>query len=260
MPKLLVGGRGGSGKSTLVTLLARQLRGRESVLVLDADESNLGLGAMLGVEPPAKTLLEYLGGRRVLGEKLMAALRGGGRVELFPERLALDSLPPDCVRWDGSLALVRVGKIEHAMEGCACPMGAVARAFLNNLAVGDGQWVLVDAEAGVEHFGRGVLEGVDAVLMVVDPSWDAVVLAEKGATLAQEAGKRFGVVLNKVDGETEHALRERLAMAGIEIKGVLPYSPGLARASLLGEPLEAGAIREELDRLVCGIRGMVGRM
>jgi len=96
--------------------------------------------------------------------------------------------------------------------------------------------------------------------MVVDPSRDAVVLAEKGARLAQEAGKRFGVVLNKVDGETERALRERLAMEGIEIKGVLPYSPALARASLLGEPLEAGAIREELHRLVCGIRGMVGRM
>lgn len=249
IPKLLVGGRGGSGKSALVTLLARRLGQEGTVLVVDADESNLGLAAMLGVEPPGKTLLDYLGGKQAVGEKPMAMLRSGGRVELFPERVALDSLPPDCVRWDGTLAFVQVGKIEHAMEGCACPMGAVARAFLSRLAVGEEQWVLVDTEAGVEHFGRGVLEGVDAVLMVVDPCRDAVILAEKGARLAREARKQFGIVLNKVDGETEGVLREKLGA----------NAPAVARASVLGEPLEAGAVREELDRLVCGIGGMGGR-
>ncbi|MBC7347625.1 MAG: zeta toxin family protein, partial [Clostridia bacterium] len=95
MPKLLVGGRGGSGKSTLVTLLAQKLKERGKVLVVDADESNLGLGAMLGVGPPGKTLMDYLGGKPAVREKLMAMLKGDGseRVELFTEELALDSLP-----------------------------------------------------------------------------------------------------------------------------------------------------------------------
>lgn len=261
MSKLLVGGRGGSGKSTLVTLLARRLGERGKVLVVDADESNLGLGAMLGIEPPGKTLMDYLGGKPAVREKLMAMLKGEGseRVELFPEELALDSLPMKCVRWDGPLALMQVGKIEHSMEGCACPMGAVARAFLNRLAVGDGQWVLVDTEAGVEHFGRGVLEGVDAVLMVVDPSHDAVILAEKAARLAREAKKSFGVVLNKLDEKTEPVLNEMLAAKGIEIKGVLPYSPAIARANLLGGPLDAGVLQEEVDRLMGRIGGELGR-
>ncbi|MBC7342958.1 MAG: nitrogenase reductase [Clostridia bacterium] len=259
MPKMLVVGRGGSGKSTLVVLLARRLGEKGKVLVVDADESNLGLGAMLGVEPPRKTLIDYLGGKPAVREKLMAMLKGEGseRVELFTERLTLDGLPSECVRWDGSIAFMQVGKIEHSMEGCACPMGAVARAFLNHLAVEDGEWVLVDTEAGVEHFGRGVLEGVDAVLMVVDPSHDAVVLAEKAARLAREAKKDFGVALNKVDEKTEPVLKEMLAAKGIEIKGVLPYSPAIAQASLLGGPLEGGAMREEVDRLVSGIGGML---
>ena len=62
MPKILISGRGGSGKSTLVTLLAQRLKeqGKE-VLVVDSDESNLGLGAMLGIEPPEKTLMDHSG-------------------------------------------------------------------------------------------------------------------------------------------------------------------------------------------------------
>ena len=166
---------------------------------------------------------------------------------------------PDCVRWDGTLAFVRVGKIEHAMEGCACPMGPVARAFLNHLAVGHGQWVLVDTEARVEHFGRGVLEGVDAVLMVVDPSRDAVILAEKGA--AGPGGEKAVRYRPEQSGRRNRSCTERGALGakGIEIRGALPYAPAVARASVLGEPLAAGAAREQLDGLVCGIRGMVGR-
>ncbi|MGQ9825867.1 MAG: ATP-binding protein [Desulfotomaculales bacterium] len=255
MPKILVSGRGGSGKSTLVVLLARRLGERGRVLVVDADESNLGLGAMLGLEPPAKTLMDYLGGKPAVREKLMAAIRNQGNesAPLFAEKFTLDNLPPECVCREGSVAWVRIGKIEHSMEGCACPMGAVARSFLNHLVLGDGQWVLVDTEAGVEHFGRGVLEGVDAVLMVVDPSHEAVILAKKAVGLTREAKKGLGVVLNKVDEKTEPALREMLAARGIEVTGVLPYSPDIARANLLGNPLEAGVVPEEVDKLVNGI-------
>ena len=73
-------------------------------------------------------------------------------------------------------------------------MGALAREFLNKLKNNEKEWVIVDTEAGVEHFGRGVLEGTDAVLMVIDPSHEAVILAEKAAKLAEEAGKSFAVV------------------------------------------------------------------
>ncbi len=255
MPKLLVSGRGGSGKSTLVALLARRLGEEGKVLVVDADESNLGLGAMLGIAPPEKTLMDYLGGKPAVREKLRAVLRSEGseRVELFPEKLALDALHPECVRWDGNVALVQVGKIEHTMEGCACPMGVVARAFVKSLELKEKEWVLVDTEAGVEHFGRGVLEGVEGVLMVVDPSRDAVVLAAKAARLAREAGKEFGVVLNRVEAGTEPVLREMVAAEVIPVKAALPYSPAVALASLSGSPLELGALRGEVDRLVSGI-------
>lgn len=48
--KISVCGKGGSGKSTIVTLLAKTARQRDlSVVVVDSDESNSNLFRMLGL-------------------------------------------------------------------------------------------------------------------------------------------------------------------------------------------------------------------
>ncbi|MCZ3365581.1 MULTISPECIES: AAA family ATPase [Methanobacterium] len=256
MPKIVVSGRGGCGKSTLVTLMAKELKEQgKTVLVVDSDESNLGLGTMLGFKPAEKTLMDYLGGKPAVMDKLMAQIKEekNEHAEFFMENSDLNSLSPEFVKWNGDLALMQVGKIEHTMEGCACPMGAIARDFLNHLAVEEDQWVLIDTEAGVEHFGRGIVEGADSVLMVVDPSNDAVLLTEKAAKLTEEAGKNFAVVLNKVDGKTTSILEEMLTLKNITIKGILPYSSTLAHINLQGESLDMPSAIGELDKLITGI-------
>ncbi len=255
MPKLLVCGRGGSGKSTLVTMLARTLGKQHKVLVVDADESNLGLGRMLGIRPPAQTLMDSLGGKKAVGKSLMAAMRSGGteEVKMFSGNFTFGDLSADSVSWSGSVGLAQVGKVEHANEGCACPMGALAREFLNKLKENNDEWVIVDTEAGVEHFGRGVLEGVDAVLMIADPSYEAVLLAEKAAKLANEADKSFSVILNKVDESTEARLKEMLRAKKIEITAVLPYSAEVSKANLVGEPPAAESLQQTLSEVITRI-------
>lgn len=255
MPKMVLCGRGGSGKSTLVSLLAGELADRGPVLVVDADESNLGLNKMLGLRPPERTIMDHLGGKPAVGAKLVARLRGEGGedLNLFDEDLALGELPAECLSGNGSLSMVRIGKIEHTMEGCACPMGAVARSFLSNLSVDERQWVLVDTEAGIEHFGRGILEGADFILAMVDPSQEAVVLAEKACGLAEEAGKACGAVLTKVDSETGPLLAEKLSRTGLSIVGSIPYSAALARANLEGDPLEDESMRDELHSIIAAV-------
>ena len=58
--KLLICGKGGSGKSTVSVLMARAFqRMGKRVLLVDADESNLGLHRLAG-SPSAETLLEAL--------------------------------------------------------------------------------------------------------------------------------------------------------------------------------------------------------
>ena len=69
--KISVCGKGGSGKSTLVGLLAGQAEGRRlSVLVVDSDESNSGLFRTLGFEKPPAPLMDLVGGKKKLKGKM----------------------------------------------------------------------------------------------------------------------------------------------------------------------------------------------
>nr|NJM04516.1 P-loop NTPase [Desulfobacula sp.] len=86
--KFLICGKGGSGKSTVAALLAANMgkRGR-SVFLVDADESNIGLYRMLGLELPLP-LMEYLGGKKGFREKTKAGGAGfGAQAPVFPENL-----------------------------------------------------------------------------------------------------------------------------------------------------------------------------
>jgi CO dehydrogenase maturation factor len=69
--KISVCGKGGSGKSTMVALLANvaQKKGY-SVLVVDVDESNSGLFRMFGFDKPPTPLMELVGGKNSLKAKM----------------------------------------------------------------------------------------------------------------------------------------------------------------------------------------------
>ena len=60
--KLMVCGKGGCGKSTISSLLAKAYAAQgKDVLVIDSDESNFGLHKQLGLELP-QDFTGYLGG------------------------------------------------------------------------------------------------------------------------------------------------------------------------------------------------------
>jgi CO dehydrogenase maturation factor len=57
---------------------------------------------------------------------------------------------------------------------------------------------IVDMEAGIEHFGSGIDNSIDAVLVVVEPSFESIALAEKIKDLASGINKQLWAVLNKI--------------------------------------------------------------
>ncbi len=247
--KLSICGKGGSGKSTLVALLASEfVRRGKDVLVVDSDESNAGLHWMLGMESPPRPLMELAGGRKNVRRTLRGEAAGDEKSVLARDPIRLDYLPAGYVRAGDGVRLVAVGKIHQALEGCACPIGALSREFLKRLLLADNEVALVDMEAGIEHFGRGVETSIDSVVAVVEPSLESVGLAERVMTLASASGARFaGAVLNKIDSET---LAEKLAKAlrsrGVTLLGSLQLHPEFVDAGLEGRSLPHSVAADEL--------------
>ena len=257
MKKMSVCGKGGSGKSAIATLLANGIRERGyQVLVIDSDESNPGLYRMLGFDRPPTPLIDLLGGKMSVEEKLAAAIRAGKselEATLMPEEpISIGEIPAQYLLEADGIRLATVGKIHDALEGCACPMGAVSREFLRKLRLNENEVAIVDMEAGVEHFGRGVGMGLDSVLVVVDPSFEAIIIAERVKKLSaeMEIGEVWAV-LNKVTSEDLGLkLREELAKRDIAVIGSVHYDPEIFEADLEGRPVHGSRTAADLEEIL----------
>jgi CO dehydrogenase maturation factor len=214
--KILVCGKGGCGKSTITTLLAKEIAGRGNmVLVIDSDESNVGLHSRLGVQKP-EDFMNYFGGKKVLFEKTRE----------MNDRWTLADLPRDYLAEKENIQLLSMGKIYKFGEGCACPINALSSKFLEMLDLGDNEFLIADTDAGIEHFGRGVEKGIDILLAVIDPSRESILLAEAISVLGRQVDKPVYYILNRIaDRETEEYMvnsidRERLIAIIPEIKEI----------------------------------------
>lgn len=251
--KVLVCGKGGSGKSTITALLAKTMAKKGyNVLVVDSDESNFGLHRQLGLGMP-DDFMNYLGGKKTLGEKMRQAFQKGETASIFENKWQIADIPEDYTQGKGNIKMMAIGKIHDFGEGCACPMGALAKNLLKNMETTSEELVLVDTEAGIEHFGRGVEEGCDVVLMVVDPSYESLRLSEKIRELAEKAGKPLYFVLNRTDKIGVQFMLETVDET--HVLASVPSDLEIFRAGLAGEELNAELpeIESIADFLVSGI-------
>jgi len=251
--KISVCGKGGSGKSTIVALLANEALARGyKVLVVDSDESNSGLYRMFGFDHSPVPLMELVGGKKSLKQKMSQPSI------LTESRISLEDISPQYLARRDGLMLVSIGKILQSLEGCACPMGVLSREFLKKLVLKSAELAIVDMEAGVEHFGRGVETSIDSVLIVVEPPLESVNVAQKIHELATGIGiKNVLAIMNKVPSE-EIAVRldAELKQRHIEIIGCIYVDADIFRASLEGRIPASGVavhqMKEVLPRLLSG--------
>jgi CO dehydrogenase nickel-insertion accessory protein CooC1 len=273
-------GKGGSGKSTAVVLLAQALQERGyDVCVLDADSTNVGLHHALDLEQAPAPLLEHFGGMVFSGGSVTCPV--DDPVPLAGATISVTQLPAQYYRRnaDGILFLT-AGKIGDQGPGAGCdgPITKIARDFRFHQD-GERFLTLVDFKAGFEDSARGAITSVDWALVVVDPTIAAIQMAGhmrdmvdqikagglpatrhlETPELVEWANRIFResrvkdvlVILNRIKGrEMERSVREKLAGRGIEPIGVIPEDPSIALAWLNGTRLDAVNAQADVERVV----------
>jgi len=244
--KIAVAGKGGVGKTTVAALIARAAaRAGYKVVAVDAD-SNPTLAVTLGYPYPITPLLDH-------AELLEERVGKEGLITLNP--FVEDLLGRFGVEHEGIILFV-LGGIRGGGQGCACPANALLRAILRHLVLGVGETVVVDLEAGVEHLGRATVQGVDALLVVVESDQRSLQTAERICCLAREIGLfRVYAVGNKVQTEEDLMLIRKSLPEEMPLLGVIPFSPRIKEGARLGvlpkgDVPEAGALLRELERRI----------
>jgi CO dehydrogenase maturation factor len=245
--RIVVVGKGGVGKSTLCALMARSLsRAGYRVVAVDADEQR-NLAAALGMSLSESSAIVPVADNGDYVEEKTGARPGqaaGGMIVLNPdttdlvERLSV--VAPDGVR------LVVMGGVREAGAGCICPETALIASAVAGMRLRRDDVVLMDTHAGVEHFGRALARGFDSVLVVVEPTFNAVKVGVESASLAGALGIGAAhLVVNQVrsGGDVDRVMGYVDQMGGAEFASVtaVPYDESVLSCQPSVEELLAGS-------------------
>ena len=247
--KIAVSGKGGVGKTTFSAVLARLLSSLgKKVFAIDADP-DANLASAVGV-PGEKKIVPLAEMRGLIRERTEAG--PGGYGVFFKLNPTVSDIPDKFYTEHGGVKVLVLGAVQIGGGGCACPENVFLKALLNHLVLQRDEVVIVDMEAGIEHFGRGVETSIDAVLAVVEPSLESIGLAAKIHELATQAGAQFaGAVLNKVQSPAvERRLRDELEARQLRVLGLVHYHQALADAGLAGLSLTEMDSMEDVVHLV----------
>lgn len=256
--KIAVSGKGGVGKTTISALLARAfLEKGYTVLAIDADP-NPNLALALGVPlKKAEKIVPISENAPLIEEKT------GVKPQNYGGAFRLSFQVDDIMRRFGiatptGVNLVVMGAIRSAGQGCMCPANALIRSLLRHLLMKPEEVVIVDMEAGLEHFGRGTAEHVDAMLVVTESGVRSLETARRICKLAKDAGiVRVFLVGNRVTDTDSKTIRDFSESIPVPMLGLIPYDERLRQLDIQGQEQDAllsdshgfAVVREISERL-----------
>jgi len=235
---IAVSGKGGTGKTLISALIIRCLveasralgYEKRSILAIDADP-DANLADALGIEIDV---------RRTVGYVAME----------FKEMASRGALPPGIDK--GSYLESKVMEVVYELEdfdllvmwrtegeGCYCFVNEVLSKALDWL-VGGYDIVVMDCEAGLEHFNRRLFKAVDHLIIVVDGSRQSFETAKRIKEVVEEVKigvKNMWIVGNRIPSGCEEIVYRRAEEVGIPLLGIVPLHEDIYRLYIEGKPV-----------------------
>ena len=203
MKKIVITGKGGVGKTTIIATLSRLLaRDGHRVLVIDCDPSMnlaLSLGVSLSDVVPLAENKANIHERLGLGMDEQEHTHGNGN------EIEIDEVIDDyIVETQDGVKLIVMGTIPYGGSGCLCSSIALVKLLIGYITSGYHDFVMVDSQAGVEIFGRGLASEFDFTLAITEPMPKAIEVTRHVMKLSRDLGvKKQIVIVNKVENGTE---------------------------------------------------------
>lgn len=192
MLRIIATGKGGAGKTTLVSTLSKLFaRDGNKVIVFDTDPS-MNLAMTLGI--PFSNITTLMEDKAAIGDAI-----NEGRHRIDADRIITDH----SAMTDDGVRVVIMGTIPSGGSGCLCSPIAIVRLLIDalNLFPDTYDFLIVDSQAGPEIMGRGLATSFDCNLLVTEPTPKALEVARQILRLSRDLRVRTTIlVLNKVDG------------------------------------------------------------
>lgn len=238
--KIAVTGKGGVGKTTLVSMLAGlYAREGKTVLAVDADpDSNLGL-ALGFTDAELEEITPISEMRDLIAERTGSTKDSFGK--FFKINPQVSDIPDRFSREKNGVQLLVMGTVETGGGGCVCPEHVMLKRIISHLVLDEDSLVIMDMEAGLEHLGRGTAGMVDYFIVVTEPGARSLQTYRRIKHLAGDLGvKKVYVVGNKVRSESDREyIQERVDED--DLLGFISYSNEVIDADKReGSPFETG--------------------
>lgn len=234
--RVVITGKGGVGKTTLTSCLAT-IMAREGTRVIAVDEDpqmNLPYALGLGVER-ASRIVPLNMNSEYIEEKTGINPGKSGWGALFKLNPDVDDVIERFgVRVADNLDLLVMGTVKQAGGGCLCAENVLLDSVIRHLALRGNEGILLDTQAGVEHFGRALSKGFSHCLVVSDDTFNALNVACHSASLARQTGiPMVCLIVNRADERTAEKLARFQSETGTDFASLfngtlqLPAEPRL---------------------------------
>lgn len=188
--RVVITGKGGVGKTTLTSCLATVLAANGiNVLAVDEDPQ-MNLPHALGLNVGAASRIVPLNLHADYIEEKTGIRPGrsgwGAMFKLNPD--VEDVVERFGLKIRDNLNLLVMGTVKQAGGGCLCAENVLLDATIRHLALRRNDAILLDTQAGMEHFGRALAKGFGQCLVVADNTFNALTVACHSAALARQTG------------------------------------------------------------------------